>query len=149
MVGRGVSPMAYGRPTGHARPGGDVAHVPSHELGADLWSLIEARVGHIIGIAQRRASDALIERHLHEVLENLPHPITGEGLLNALRPVVEFTTLEIRRPGVTDGVAQEKLAMFDNLLKGLTQLLPAAEQHAFSKGAAKLVAEVAAAEPSY
>ena len=88
--------------------------VGSHELGADLWSMIEARVGHIIGIAQRRASDALIERHLHEVLENTPQPISGEGLLHALRPVVEFTMLEIRRPGETNGVAQEKLAMFEN-----------------------------------
>ena len=55
--------------------------------------------------------------------------------------------LEIRRPGVTDRVAQEKLAMFESMLTGLSHLLPSAEQVAFSKGAATLVAEVAAAKP--
>lgn len=85
----------------------------SHQLGADLWPLIEARVGRIIGIGQRRASDELIRRQLDEVLDNLPQPITGAGLVHALRPVVEFTILEIRRPGETARVREEKLTMFE------------------------------------
>lgn len=116
----------------------------THDLEPRLWKIMEERVGRVVGIAQRRAADAIVRRDVAEFDASLTvaGPVTATSLLKALQVPTNFLEMEFRRPNMQPEEARRMVAEFAAMVGKMGALLPATRRDGFDAGAGALVERI-------
>jgi hypothetical protein len=103
----------------------NVAWEATHRLGdAELYRLMQVRVGRLIGLSQELAWKAQVEMLKERALGNDEDgPLTPQKMVDAVGHVAEFVLLHWQHPLTTMTRMEEELRGFDRLCSGLEHLI--------------------------